>query len=99
MYAARSIPFGVVAGLLPLFTTGPAVIAVVVLAAHIQLFDVTIALRRRDRSIARGALIGTVVHSAAALFSLCTFDGASGGWRPDLARPDRPRLHFVRRMT
>ena len=68
MYAARSIPFGVVAGLLPLFTTGPAVIAVVVLAAHIQLFDVIIALRRRDRSVARGALIGTVVHSAAALF-------------------------------
>ena len=47
MYAARSIPFGVVAGLLPLFTTGPAVIAVVVLAAHIQLFDIIIALRRR----------------------------------------------------
>ncbi len=30
MYAARSISFGVVAGLLPLFTTGRAVIAVVV---------------------------------------------------------------------
>ena len=67
MYAARSVPFGVLAALLPLLSAGPVVIAVIALAALVQLTDVAIALGRQDRRMASGAAAGTVLHTAAAM--------------------------------
>jgi len=62
MYAARSIPFGILASLLPFWSRGPAVSAVLVVAGVIQGADVAIGVLRRDRWMVIGAGVGTVVH-------------------------------------
>ncbi len=64
MYAARTIPFGLVAGILPLLFGGWAVAAALFAAALIQLADVAIALSRRIAGMAIGAGVATLVHIA-----------------------------------
>jgi len=62
MYAARSIPFGLAAGLLPFWPGGPAVAWVLFTAAVIQLVDVAIAVGKKERGMMIGASVGAVVH-------------------------------------
>lgn len=62
MYAARSIPFGLVAGILPFWPGGPAVAWVLFTAAVIQIVDVVIAAGKKERGMMMGASIGAIVH-------------------------------------
>jgi len=62
MYAARSIPFGLAAGLLPLWPGGPAVAWVLFTAAAIQIVDVVIAVGKKERGMMVGASVGAIVH-------------------------------------
>ena len=62
MYAARSIPFGLAAGILPFWPGGPAVAWVLFTAAVIQIVDVVIAAKRKERGMMMGASVGAIVH-------------------------------------
>jgi len=62
MYAARSIPFGLAAGILPLWPGGPAVAWVLFTAAVIQIVDVVIAVEKKERGMMIGASVGAIVH-------------------------------------
>jgi hypothetical protein len=65
MYAARAIPFGVIAGILPFLAAGPAVAWIIFTAAVIQIADVVIALSKKDLRMTIGASL------AAAVYILC----------------------------
>ena len=67
MYAARTIPLGLLAGLLPFWAQGPPVAWVLFTAAAVQFADVGIALGKHDRGMLLGAVGGTAVHLAAEL--------------------------------
>jgi hypothetical protein len=67
MYAARAIPFGVIAGILPFLATWPTVAWVIFTAAVIQIADVVIALSKKDLRMTIGASF------AAAVYILCGF--------------------------
>ena len=62
MYAARAIPFGLAAGILPFWPGGPAVAWVLFTAAAIQIVDVILAVGKKDRGMMFGASIGAIVH-------------------------------------
>ena len=62
MYAARSIPFGLAAGILPYRPGGPAVAWVLFTAAVIQIVDVVIGVRKKERGMIIGASVGAIVH-------------------------------------
>ena len=62
MYAARAIPLGLLVGSLPFFRRGTAVVALLLLAALIQLFDGVIGVMRRNARQSAGPLIATIVH-------------------------------------
>ena len=62
MYAARSIPFGFAAGMLPFWPGGPAVAWVLFTAAVIQIADVLIAAGKKERGMMLGAAVGAIVH-------------------------------------
>ena len=62
MYAARSIPFGLAAGILPFWPGGPTVAWVLFTAAVIQSVDVVIAVRKKERGMIIGASVGAIVH-------------------------------------
>lgn len=62
MYAARSIPFGLAAGILPFWPGGPASAWVLFTAAVIQIADVGIAAEKKDRGMMTGAAVATIVH-------------------------------------
>ncbi len=62
MYAARSIPFGLAAGILPFRPGGPAVAWVLFTAAVIQIADVVIAVEKKERGMMIGASVGAIVH-------------------------------------
>lgn len=62
MYAARAIPFGFAAGLIPFWNTGAAVAWLLFTAASIQIVDVVIAIGKKDRGMTTAASVGTVVH-------------------------------------
>ena len=62
MYAARSIPFGLAAGILPFWPGGPAVAWVLFTASVIQIVDVVIAAGKKERGMMIGASVGAVVH-------------------------------------
>jgi hypothetical protein len=62
MYAARSIPFGLAAGILPFWRGGPAVAWVLFTAAVIQIVDVVIAVGKKERGMMIGASVGAIVH-------------------------------------
>lgn len=62
MYAARAIPFGFAVGILPFRNRGAAVAWLLFTAASIQIVDVGIAIRKKDRGMATGASVGAIVH-------------------------------------
>ncbi len=62
MYAARSIPFGFAAGILPFWPGGPAVAWVLFTAAVIQIVDVVLAVGKKERGMSIGASVGAIVH-------------------------------------
>ena len=62
MYAARSIPFGIAVGILPLWFRGKAVAWVLFTAAAIQMADVMIAVGKKERRMITGASVGAIVH-------------------------------------
>jgi len=62
MYAARSIPFGLAAGILPFWPGGPAVAWILFTAAVIQIVDVVIAVGKKERGMILGASVGAIVH-------------------------------------
>lgn len=64
MYAVRSVPLEVAAGILPFWVGGPAVAWLLFLAATIQLADVAIAAAKRDRGMTAGAALGALIHAA-----------------------------------
>ncbi|KAJ5811981.1 hypothetical protein N7474_008282 [Penicillium riverlandense] len=63
MYSARTIPFELLAGLLPCYFDGPLVSLVVGASAAVQAADVAIGLGKGDLKMVSGALIATVVHA------------------------------------
>ena len=65
MYAARTIPLGLLTGLLPFWAHGLPVAGVLFTAAAVQLADAGIALGKHDRGMMLGALAGTAIHAAA----------------------------------
>jgi hypothetical protein len=62
MYAVRSIPLEMVAGLLPFWYRGPAVATIVFTSAVVQAADVVIGASKRDRGMITGASIATIIH-------------------------------------
>ena len=62
MYAARAIPFGLAAGMLPFWFGGNAVAYVLFTAAAIQAADVVIRVETKDRGMIVGPLAGALVH-------------------------------------
>ena len=68
MYAARAIPLGVTAGILPFFNKrGNALAWLLFTASTIQGFDVTIAIAKKQPGMAMGAAIGSMIHLACGL--------------------------------
>ncbi len=63
MYAARSLPFGLLSGLLPFLSAGTVVSVVLLTAAFIQVTDAVIAGQRKFRGMLLGATVGAVVHA------------------------------------
>ena len=62
MYAARSIPIGLAAGILPFCFVGLVVAWVLFTAAVIQIFDVVIAVTKNRGGMSAGAAVGATVH-------------------------------------
>jgi hypothetical protein len=67
MYAARAIPFGVAAGLIPFWRNGASVTWLLLTAAIVQMLDVFIGIEKKDRGMTIGASIATIVHLSCAL--------------------------------
>ncbi len=67
MYAARAIPFGLAAGMLPFWAGGKAVAWVLFTAAVIQVADVVIAVEKKERRMIMGASLGAIVHTLCGL--------------------------------
>lgn len=62
MYAARAVPFGLAAGILPFWPGGAAVAWVLLTAGVIQIADAVIAMGKKDRGMLIGASVGAIVH-------------------------------------
>jgi len=62
MYAARSVPFGLTAAIVPFLRRGTAVAAVLFTAAAIQAVDVIIAAENKKRGMMIGGSVGALVH-------------------------------------
>ena len=62
MYAARSVPVGVLTAVMPFFFGGTAVACLLFTAGAIQILDVAIALGKRELRMATGAFIAAMVH-------------------------------------
>lgn len=62
MYAARSIPLGLIAGILPFWYREVPVACVIFTAAVVQIVDVVIAVRKKEQGMMIGASIGAIVH-------------------------------------
>ncbi|WP_033337588.1 hypothetical protein [Catenuloplanes japonicus] len=67
MYALRGVPLGVLALVLPLARSGPAVAAVLIAAAFAQVGDGVLGIARREWTMVAGPLVVTAVHVATAL--------------------------------
>lgn len=66
MYAVRALPLGIVAGILPFWHRGPAVVSVLLAASFVQVADVVIGAGRKDSAMATGASIGAIIHFVSA---------------------------------
>lgn len=62
MYAARSIPFGILTGVLPLLLRGLPTAILLFAAALVQVIDIAIAIARKRGGMAAGASVAAVVH-------------------------------------
>ena len=62
MYAARAIPFGLAAGILPFWPGGNAIPWILFTAAMIQIADVVVAVGKKERPMVAGASVGAIVH-------------------------------------
>lgn len=62
MYAVRALPLELLAGILPLYLGGPAVVSVVGAAVFVQAADVIIGIGRNDVGMALGASFATTAH-------------------------------------
>ncbi len=67
MYAARAVPFGLIAGFVPLFFGGWPVATLLFAAALTQLADVVIGRNHRLTGMTVGALVAALVHAALGL--------------------------------
>ena len=67
MYAARAVPFGLIAGFVPLFFGGWPVAVLLFAAALTQLADVVIGRFHRLTGMTVGALIAVLVHGSLGL--------------------------------
>jgi hypothetical protein len=67
LYAARAIPFGIVAGLLPYFCRGPLVPTILILAAVIQIGDIAIGVQLKIPRVILGASLAALTHLLCAL--------------------------------
>ncbi len=62
MYAARSIPFGLATAIMPFGAGGKAVVWFLFTAAVIQLADVMIAVKKKERAMMVGASLAAIMH-------------------------------------
>lgn len=67
MYAARAVPFGLVAAALPWAERGVAVAWFLFVAAAIQLVDVVIGIWRKEAGLIGGGAMLTVIHVVAGI--------------------------------
>jgi hypothetical protein len=67
MYAARSVPLGLLAAGLPWAARGAAVTWLLFLAAAIQLLDAAIGVRRKEVGMIVGPTVAAVIHAAAGI--------------------------------
>lgn len=65
MYAARAVPLGLVAAVLPWFERGAAVAWLLFVAAAIQLIDVAIGVWRKEKGLMGGGAVLAVIHAVA----------------------------------
>jgi hypothetical protein len=70
VYAARGIPLGLLAAIVPFFVTGGAVALILLCAAVVQAADVAIAIPKRNTGMAVGAAVAVVVHCVTAFLVL-----------------------------
>lgn len=66
MYAARAIPLGIAAGLLPFTGSGVPVRIILLAAATAQVGDAAIGLQRGERAMVASAFMAALVHIATA---------------------------------
>ncbi len=62
MYAARSIPFGLVTATMPFCAGGKAVAWLLFTGAVIQIADVMIAVGKKERGMIIGASLAAIIH-------------------------------------
>ncbi|HEU5473639.1 MAG TPA: hypothetical protein VFV67_23575 [Actinophytocola sp.] len=67
MYAARAVPFGVVAAVLPWFERGVGVAWFLFVAAAIQLIDVGIGIWRKEGGLIGGGAVLAAIHVIAGI--------------------------------
>ncbi|MEU4739120.1 hypothetical protein AB0G02_01475 [Actinosynnema sp. NPDC023658] len=67
MYAARAVPFGLVAAVLPWFERGSAVAWLLFVAAAIQAIDVGIGVWRKEKGLMGGGAVLAVIHAVAGI--------------------------------
>jgi hypothetical protein len=69
MYAARAVPLGVIAAVVPLASAGSVTVLCLLAAAAAQLADAGIGLRRREWGMVAGGGLVAVVHAVTAMGS------------------------------
>ncbi|MDR2974342.1 MAG: hypothetical protein LBV00_06470 [Propionibacteriaceae bacterium] len=67
MYAARAVPLGLAAGLLPFWWSGAPVVTLLLVAAVAQVIDVVLNIRSREMGLLIGATVAATVHIVAAV--------------------------------
>ena len=69
MYAARAIPIGLAAAIVPFVGTEPLTLIVLLIAAIAQLGDVVVGLAAKNWGMSGGAVIAAVVHLCTLAFA------------------------------
>ena len=70
VFAARTIPFGFAIGLMPFFTSGPAVAWLLFVAAVVQVLDAIIGVTRKELPQIILASVAAIVHVIVGAFIL-----------------------------